>query len=116
MPRSQNKVASHRRRKRILARAKGYWGARSKVLTSAKHHIDKGEQHAYRDRRTKKRSFRQLWIARINAAARMHGTTYSRLISALHAKNVDINRKVLADLASRSPEAFAEVVKFVVAK
>jgi large subunit ribosomal protein L20 len=112
MPRSQNKVASHRRRKRILARAKGYWGARSKVLTVAKHHIDKGEQHAYRDRKNKKRSFRQLWIARINAAARLHGTTYSRLINALHTKQIDINRKVLADLAARHPEAFAEIVKF----
>jgi large subunit ribosomal protein L20 len=112
MPRSQNKVASHRRRKRILARAKGYWGARSKVLTIAKHHIDKAGQHAYRDRRLKKRSFRQLWIARINAAARMHGTTYSRLIDALNKKQIDINRKVLADLASTNPEAFAEVVKF----
>ena len=115
MPRSQNKVASHRRRKRILARAKGYWGARSKVLTIAKHHIDKGEQHAYRDRRLKKRSFRQLWIARINAAARMHGTTYAKLIAALNKKKITINRKVLADLASREPEAFAEVVKFAVA-
>ena len=112
MPRSQNKVASHRRRKRILARAKGYWGARSKVLTVAKHHIDKAEQHAYRGRRLKKRSFRQLWIARINAAARLRGTTYSQLIEALRKKDISINRKVLADLASRSPEAFAEVVKF----
>lgn len=113
MPRSQNKVASHRRRKRTLARAKGYWGARSKVLTIAKHHLDKAGQHAYRDRRLKKRSFRQLWIARINAAARMHGTTYSRLLDALKKKEVLINRKVLADLASRNPEAFAEIVKFV---
>ena len=112
MPRSQNKVASHRRRKRILARAKGYWGARSKVLTIAKHHIDKGGQHAYRDRRLKKREFRSLWIARINAAARIHGTTYSRLIDALNKKQVGINRKVLADLAARTPEAFAEIVKF----
>ncbi len=112
MPRSQNKVASHRRRKRILARAKGYWGARSKVLTIAKHHLDKAGQHAYRDRRLKKREFRQLWIARINAAARLHGTTYSRLIAALNKKQVGINRRVLADLASRSPEAFAEVVKY----
>jgi len=112
MPRSQNKVASHRRRKRILARAKGYWGARSKVLTIAKHHIDKAGQHAYRDRRLKKRSFRQLWIARINAAARLHGTTYSRLIAGLNKNNIAINRKVLADLAARSPDAFAEVVKF----
>ncbi len=113
MPRSQNKVASHRRRKRILARAKGYWGARSKVLTIAKHHIDKAGQHAYRDRRLKKRSYRQLWIARINAAARMHGTTYSRLIAGLNKKEIAINRKVLADLASRNAEAFAAVVKFV---
>ena len=113
MPRSQNKVASHRRRKRILSRAKGYWGARSKVLTVAKHHIDKAGQHAYRDRRLKKREFRSLWIARINAGARLHGTTYSKLIAAMHKKNVDINRKVLADLASRNAEAFAEVVKFV---
>lgn len=112
MPRSQNKVASHRRRKRILARAKGYWGARSKVLTIAKHHLEKAEQHAYRDRRLKKREFRALWIARINAAARQHGTTYSRLIDALRKKEIDINRKILADLAARHPDAFAEVVKF----
>jgi large subunit ribosomal protein L20 len=111
MPRSQNKVASHRRRKRILARAKGYWGARSKVLTVAKHHIDKAGQHAYRDRRLKKRDFRQLWIARINAAARLYGTTYSKLIAALNKKQIDINRKVLADLASKNPEVFAEIVK-----
>jgi large subunit ribosomal protein L20 len=112
MPRSQNKVASHRRRKRILARAKGYWGARSKVLTIAKHHIDKAGQHAYRDRRLKKRSYRQLWIARINAAARLHGTTYSRLIAGLNKNSIAINRKVLADLAARNPDAFAEVVKY----
>lgn len=112
MPRSQNKVASHRRRKRILARAKGYWGARSKVLTVAKHHIDKAGQHAYRDRRTKKREFRTLWITRINAAARQHGTTYSKLIEALNKKGIEINRRVLADLATRSPETFGEVVKF----
>ena len=115
MPRSQNKVASHRRRKRILARAKGYWGARSKVLTIAKHHVDKGMQFSYRDRRTKKRTFRQLWIARINAAARMQGTTYSRLIAALNSKEVDINRKILAELAVSNPQAFAEVVKFALA-
>jgi large subunit ribosomal protein L20 len=115
MPRSQNKVASHRRRKRILAGAKGYWGARSKVLTVAKHHLDKGMQHAYRDRRTKKRTFRQLWITRINAAARLHGTTYSRLIAALDRKEVGINRKILADLAVSNPDAFAEVVKFALA-
>jgi len=115
MPRSQNKVASHRRRKRILASAKGYWGARSKVLTIAKHHVDKGMQFAYRDRRTKKRTFRQLWIARINAAAREQGTTYSKLIAGLNRKEVDINRKILAELAVANPHAFAEVVKFALA-
>ncbi len=113
MPRSQNKVASHRRRKRILKEAKGYWGARSKVLTVAKHSVDKGYQFAYRDRKAKKRTFRQLWIARINAAARLHGITYSTLIDGMHKKQVDINRKVLAELAVGNPEAFAEVVKFV---
>jgi large subunit ribosomal protein L20 len=114
MPRSQNKVASHRRRKRILEQAKGYWGARSKVLTIAKHHVDKGMQFAYRDRKTKKRTFRQLWITRINAGARLHGTTYSRLISGLNRKHVDINRKILAELAVSNPPAFAEVVKFAI--
>jgi large subunit ribosomal protein L20 len=115
MPRSQNKVASHRRRKRIIAQAKGYWGRRSKVLTVVKHSVDKGMQYAYRDRRAKKRSYRQLWIARINAAARIHGTTYSRLIAALNSKNIDINRKILADLAVNDAQAFAEVVKFALA-
>ena len=112
MPSSQNKVASHRRRKKLLAQAKGYWGARSKVLTVAKHHVDKAGQHAYRHRKTKKREFRQLWIARINAGARIHGMTYSKLIAALEKKQVGINRKVLADLAASHPDAFAEVVKF----
>lgn len=115
MPRSQNKVASHRRRKRTLQKAKGGWGARSKVLTVAKHHIEKGMLYSYRDRRTKKRTFRQLWIARINAAARLHGTTYSRLIAALTTKKIDINRKVLAELAVSNQQAFAEVVKFALA-
>ncbi len=115
MPRAQNKVASHRRRKRIMEQAKGYWGARSKVLTIAKHHIDKGLQYAYRDRKAKKRTFRQLWITRINAGARIHGTTYSRLIDGLNKKHLDINRKILADLAVSNPPAFAEVVKFATA-
>ncbi len=113
MPRSQNKVASHRRRKRILSEAKGYWGARSKVLTVAKHSIDKGDQYAYRDRRAKKRTFRQLWITRINAAARLHGMTYSELIDGLNKKHVEINRKVLAELAVSNPDAFVEIIKFV---
>ncbi|MFZ1080995.1 MAG: 50S ribosomal protein L20 [Candidatus Kryptoniota bacterium] len=112
MPRSRNKVASHRRRKKTLELAKGYWGARSKVHTVAKHHVEKALQHAYRDRRKKKREFRSLWIVRINAAARESGTTYSRLIAALSKKEVAINRKVLADLAANSPETFKEVVHF----
>ena len=115
MPRSQNKVASHRRRKRILKQAKGYWGARSKVLTVAKHHVDKGMQFAYRDRKAKKRTFRQIWIVRINAAARIHGTTYSKLIDAINKKEIVIDRKILADLAANNPPAFAEVVKFALA-
>ena len=112
MPRSKNKVASHRRRKNQLKRAKGYWGNQGNVLTSAKNAIEKGLNHAYRDRKLKKRVFRSLWITRINAAARINGTTYSRLIDALNKKGVDINRKVLASLAAENPTAFAEVVKF----
>jgi len=113
MPRSQNKVAAHRRRKKLLQRAKGYWGARSKVHTIAKHHVDKALTHAYRHRKTKKREYRGLWITRINAAARMNGITYSRLITGMEKKQVLINRKLLADLAVHNPQAFAEVVKFV---
>jgi len=112
MPRSVNAVASRRRRKKILKRAKGYWGARSKVYTVAKHSVEKGLQHAYRDRRLKKRTMRSLWNVRINAAARLNGTTYSKIIGALRKKNVDINRKMLAGLAYDNPEAFRELVKF----
>jgi large subunit ribosomal protein L20 len=112
MPRSKNKVASHRRRKKILDQAKGYWGARSKVYTVAKKHVEKGLVHAYRDRRLKKRTFRNLWIVRINAAARQNGTTYSKLIHALDSKGVSINRKVLANLALENPSAFTELVNF----
>lgn len=112
MPRSKNKVASHRRRKKILSLAKGYWGARGNVYTIAKNSVEKGLLHAYRDRKLKKRSFRQLWITRINAAARLNGTTYSRLIDALNKKGVEINRKVLASLALENPNAFTELVKF----
>ncbi|MBM4169484.1 MAG: 50S ribosomal protein L20 [Ignavibacteria bacterium] len=115
MPRSQNKVASHRRRKKVLEQAKGYWGARSKVYTIAKHHVEKALSHAYNDRRLKKREFRGLWITRINAGARLHGTTYAKLMSGLEEKQVAINRKVLADLAANHPQTFAEIVKFAVA-
>jgi large subunit ribosomal protein L20 len=113
MPRANNKVAAHQRRKKVLKMAKGYWGARSNVYTIAKHHVEKGLQYAYRDRKAKKRTFRRLWIVRINAAARVNGTTYSKLINALNKKGVDINRKILASLAVENPKAFSEIVKFV---
>ncbi|MEK7819430.1 MAG: 50S ribosomal protein L20 [Bacteroidota bacterium] len=113
MPRSQNKVASHRRRKRVLKSAKGYWGARSKVYTIAKHHVEKGLQYAYRDRKAKKVIFRQLWITRINAAARANGITYSALINGLKNKQIEINRKLLSDLAASNPEVFTKIVEIV---
>lgn len=112
MPRSKNKVASHRRRKKVLERAKGYWGRRSKVYTIAKDSVEKGLVHAYTGRKLKKRTFRQIWITRINAAARIHGITYSKLVGALNKKQVTIDRKLLASMAYDNPEAFAEVVKF----
>lgn len=113
MPRSVNAVASRRRRKKILKAAKGYFGARSKVYTVAKNAVEKGLQYAYRDRRNKKRAFRRLWIARINAGARLNGTTYSKLMHGLSEKNVTLNRKVLADLAMNHPETFQQVVQSV---
>ena len=111
MPRARNNVASRRRRRKILKQAKGYWGRRSNVYTVAKHSVEKGMQYAYRDRRARKRTFRRLWIARINAGARQHGTSYSRLISGLKKAGVPLNRKVLADLAVRDKEAFKAVVE-----
>ena len=113
MPRSVNHVASRRRRKKILKLAKGYFGARSNVYTVAKNAVEKGLTYAYRDRKNKKRAFRRLWIARINAGARLNGTTYSKLMHKLAQNNVDLNRKVLADLAMNHPTAFTAVVKEV---
>ncbi len=113
MPRSVNSVASRARRKKIMKMARGYFGARSKVYTVAKNAVERGLQYAYRDRKNKKRAFRRLWIARINAGARMHGTTYSRLMHGLSEKNIELNRKVLADLAMNHPETFREVVNSV---
>ncbi len=112
MPRATNKVASRKRRKKILKQSKGYWGSRGNVYTVAKTAVEKGLVHAYRDRKLKKRSFRQLWIVRINAAARINGTTYSKLINSLNDKGVVINRKILASLAVEDPNAFSELVKF----
>jgi len=113
MPRSVNAVASRRRRKKILNLAKGYYGSRSKVYTVAKNTLEKGLQYAYRDRKTKKRVFRALWVQRINAGARQHGISYSQLIGKLNEKNVGLNRKVLADLAMNHPEAFKAVIDTV---
>jgi len=110
MPRSVNSVASRRRRKKILKSAKGYFGARKNVYTVAKNAVEKALKYAYRDRRNKKRAFRRLWIARINAGARMHGMSYSKLMHGLKQNNIDLNRKVLADLAMNHPAAFKAVV------
>ncbi|MCJ0743173.1 MULTISPECIES: 50S ribosomal protein L20 [Pedobacter] len=113
MPRSVNVVAARRRRKKVLNMAKGYWGSRSKVFTIAKNTVEKGLQYAYRDRKAKKREFRALWIQRINAGAREHGISYSQLIGKLAAKNIGLNRKVLADLAMNNKEAFKAVIDAV---
>lgn len=113
MPRSVNHVASRAKRKRILKLTRGYYGARRNVWTVAKNTWEKGLTYAYRDRKNKKRNFRALWIQRINAAARMEGMSYSRLMGALHSKSIEINRKVLADLAMNNPAAFKAIVEKV---
>ena len=110
MPRSVNHVASKAKRTRLLKLTKGYYGARKNVWTVAKNTYEKGLTYAYRDRRNKKRTFRALWIQRINAAARLQDMSYSQLIGALHKAGIEINRKVLADLAVNNPEAFKAIV------
>ena len=113
MPRSVNNVASRAKRKRILKLTRGYFGARKNVWTVAKNTWEKGLTYAYRDRRNKKRAFRSLWIQRINAAARLNGVSYSQLMGALSKAGIEINRKVLADLAMNNPEAFKAIVEKV---
>ena len=110
MPRSVNHVASRAKRKRILKLTRGYFGARKNVWTVAKNTWKKGLTYAFRDRRNKKRNFRALWIQRINAAARLEGMSYSQLMGALHKAGIEINRKVLADLAVNNPQAFKAIV------
>ncbi len=110
MPRSVNHVASKAKRTKILKQTKGYFGARKNVWTVAKNAYEKGLTYAYRDRRNKKRNFRALWIQRINAAARLYDMSYSQLMGALHKNGIEINRKVLADLAVNNPEAFEAIV------
>ncbi|EHL87971.1 50S ribosomal protein L20 [Coprobacter fastidiosus] len=111
MPRSVNHVASRARRKKILKLTKGYYGSRKNVWTVAKNTWEKGLTYAYRDRKAKKREFRALWIQRINAAARLEGMSYSKLMGALHKAGIEINRKVLADLAMNNSDAFKAIVE-----
>jgi large subunit ribosomal protein L20 len=111
MPRSVNHVASKARRKKTLKLAKGYFGRRKNVWTVAKNAVEKGLTYAYRDRRNRKRDFRRLWITRINAAARVHGVSYSQLIGQLKKANIDLNRKMLAQMALLDPDGFTKVVE-----
>ena len=110
MPRSVNAVASRARRKKVMKQAKGFFGRRKNVWTVAKNAVEKAMQYAYRGRKEKKRSFRGLWITRINAGTREHGMSYSQFMGALKKNNIELNRKVLADLAMNHPEAFKAVV------
>ncbi|MEI6815464.1 MAG: 50S ribosomal protein L20 [Bacteroidota bacterium] len=110
MPRSVNVVASRNRRKKILKQTKGYWGARGNVYTVAKNTLEKGLGYAYRDRRAKKRNFRGLWIQRIGAAVEPYGMSYSVFMGKIHKNNINLNRKVLADLAMNNPEGFKGIV------
>lgn len=111
MPRSKGAVPRNQRKKKIFREAKGYFGGRKNLYRTAKDAVERGWEHAYRDRRKKKRNFRQLWIARINAAAREHDLSYSRFIHGLNQAGVELDRKAMADLAVRSPEAFAALVE-----
>lgn len=111
MARVRHKVSSSKRHKKYLKRAKGFWGARSKLYRTAREAVEKAQLYAYRDRRTKKREFRRLWVTRINAAARMHGMSYSRFIDGLNKSGVEVNRRMLADLAVRDEAAFTKLVE-----
>ena len=113
MPRSVNAVASRAKRKKVLKLAKGNFGSRGNVWTVAKNTVEKGLTYAYRDRKNKKRTFRSLWIQRINAAARSNGMTYSEFMGKVHKRGIDLNRKVLADLAMNNPKAFEKIVNTV---
>jgi large subunit ribosomal protein L20 len=113
MPRATNSVASRQRRKKIMKRTKGYFGRRKNVWTVSKNAYEKGLEYAYRDRRKKKAEFRALWIQRINAAVREHGMSYSEFMGKLSKSDIEINRKVLADLAMNDPKAFEAIVNKV---
>jgi large subunit ribosomal protein L20 len=113
MPRSVNSVASRARRKKVMKQAKGYFGRRKNVWTVAKNAVEKAMLYAYRDRKNKKRTFRALWITRINAGARMHGMSYSQFMGKVKSNGIELNRKVLADLAMNHPDAFKAIVEKV---
>ncbi len=111
MPRTKHSVPSHQRRKAVLKAAKGFRGGRSKLLRTAYDAVDSARQHAYVGRKLKKREYRRLWTARINAACRQQGLNYSRFIYGLKCADIDLNRKVLADMAATDPESFSELVE-----
>jgi large subunit ribosomal protein L20 len=116
MPRVKRGVTSKRRHNRILRQAKGYYGGRSKLIKTAREAVERGWKYAYRDRKQRKRVFRALWIARINAAAREHGLSYSRFMDGLKRANVEIDRKVLAQLAVSDPKAFSDLAELAKSK
>ena len=113
MPRANSSVPRHRRHRKVVKQAKGYYGARSRTFKSAKDAVTKAGLYSYRDRRQRKRLFRRLWITRINAACRLNGITYSAFINALNVKGIELNRKVLADLALQDPQSFTDLVNSV---
>ena len=113
MPRARNRINSRKKRKKILKSAKGYWGAKSRLIKTAKESVERAMLYSYRDRRVRKREFRKLWITRINAAVRPYGLNYSRFIHILQDKNITLNRKILADLAVTDPKTFSSLVKNV---
>ncbi len=113
MPRANSSVTRHRRHRKIVKQAKGYYGARSRTFKAAKDAVTKAGLYAYRDRRQRKRQFRRLWILRINAAARLHGLSYSAFIAGLKSKGIELNRKALADLAVNNPDTFGELVSTI---
>jgi len=113
MPRANSSVPRHRRHRKIVKQAKGYYGARSRTYKAAKDAVTKAGLYAYRDRRQRKRQFRRLWILRINAAARLHGLSYSAFIAGLKSKGIELNRKALADLAVNNPDTFGELVSTI---
>ena len=113
MPRANSSVTRHRRHRKVEKQAKGYYGARSRNFKAAKDAVEKAGLYAYRDRRQRKRQFRRLWIIRINAAARLHGLSYSQFIAKLKAKGIDLDRKILADMAMNDPDTFKELVSSI---